>query len=155
MSEVTAERDLTIGDGTRVTLHFAVKLEDGSVVDSTFEREPATFEVGDGNLLEGFERSLLGLSAGHQESFVIKPENGFGAHNPNNIQTMARDEFGEDIDLVEGLMLSFADAQKAELPGVVTAFDEQEVTIDFNHPLAGRDIIFEVEIIAVQPAQVH
>ena len=68
---------------------------------------------------------------------------------------MPRDQFGPDIELEEGLMLSFADAQKAELPGVVREFDDQRVLIDFNHPLAGRDILFKVAVLNVEPAQVH
>lgn len=141
-----------IGEGSQVTLHFALKLDDGSVVDSTFDKTPATFVVGDGNLLPGFEKALLGLSAGAKDSFVIKPENGFGQANPNNLQDFPRDQFN-DIELVEGLMLSFADAQKAELPGVVKSFDEQTVVIDFNHPLSGRDVIFEVEVLEVADAE--
>ncbi len=147
--------ELMIGEGTQVTLHFALKLENGQVVDSNFDASPATFVVGDGNLLPGFERVLDGMAAGDKNTFVIKPEDAFGQSNPNNMQTMARDQFGEDIELVEGLMLSFADAQKAELPGVVHAFDEETVTIDFNHPLAGRNILFEVEILQVAPAVTH
>ena len=111
--------------------------------------------MGDGNLLDGFERALFGLSSGNKDTFVIKPENGFGQANPNNVQEISRAEFGDDIELVEGLMLSFADAQKSELPGVVQTFDDKTVTIDFNHPLAGRDVLFEVEIIDVQPVLVH
>ena len=137
-----------VGEGTQVTLHFALKLDDGSVIDSTFDKSPATFSVGDGSLLPGFEQALFGLEAGVKDSFVIKPENGFGQNNPNNLQEFPRDQFN-DIELVEGLMMSFADAQKAELPGVVKSFDDQTVTIDFNHPLSGRDIIFEVDILDV------
>ncbi len=144
---------LKVGPDTQVTLHFALKLEDGSVVDSTFDRKPATFTVGDGSLLKGFEESLFGMAAGEKDALIVKPEQGFGQHNPSNIQQMPRDQFGDDVELVEGLMLSFADAQKAELPGVVSSFDDQVVHIDFNHPLAGRDILFDVEIIDVQPAQ--
>ena len=142
----------TIGEGSQVTLHFALQLENGDVVDSTFDKTPASFAVGDGSLLPGFEKALFGLQAGEKGAFVIKPEDGFGAVNPNNRQQMPRDQFPEDIELVEGLMLSFADAQKAEMPGVVYEFDDKTVTIDFNHPLAGRDIVFEVEIINVAPA---
>ncbi|MBR9913096.1 MAG: peptidylprolyl isomerase [Gammaproteobacteria bacterium] len=147
--------DITIDEGTQVTLHFALKLDNGDVVDSNFGAQPATFVVGDGNLLPGFERVLFGLSAGAKDTFVIEPENGFGQSNPNNLQKIPRAQFGDDIELVEGLMLSFADAQKAELPGVVAAFDDETVTIDFNHPLAGRRILFEVEILAVAAAVKH
>lgn len=147
--------DLNIGPGAKVTLHFALKLDDGSIVDSTFEREPAVFTIGDGSLLEGFEQSIFGMSAGQKDVFVIKPEKGFGAPNPNNLQEMPRDQFDEGLELVEGLVLSFADARKSELPGVVKSFDDETVVIDFNHPLAGKDILFEVEIIAVEPSVTH
>lgn len=148
-------RDLTLGPGTRVTLHFSLKLENGEVIDSNFEKEPATFTVGDGNLLAGFEKALFGLQEGAREKFLIKPEDGFGQNNPNNIQEIPRAQFGPDIELSEGLMLSFADAQKAELPGVIRGFNEEMVFVDFNHPLAGRDIIFEVAILRIEPVQVH
>jgi len=147
--------ELSVGLGTQVTLHFAVKLADGDVVDSTFEGEPAQFIVGDGNLLEGFEQVLMGLTAGAHETFVIAPEDGFGQLNPQNIQVIERDQFDDAIELEEGLVLSFSDAQNAELPGVVTDFNEREVTIDFNHPLAGKKIHFEVQVIAVNPAVTH
>lgn len=147
--------EITIGPGTQVTLHFALTLDDGSTVDSTFETEPATFVVGDGNLLEGFEKNLLGLSAGAKETFLIKPEDSFGQPNPNNIQEILREDFPDDIELSEGLMISFADAQNAELPGVVIEYTDELVLVDFNHPLAGRDIQFMVEILAVEPTVRH
>lgn len=147
--------NLAIDEGTEVTLHFALKLENGDVIDSNFNSKPATFVVGDGNLLPGFERALAGMVAGEKNTFVIKPEDGFGQSNPNNMQVMPRSQFDDSVELVEGLMLSFADAQKAELPGIVAAFDDETVTIDFNHPLAGRDILFEVEILGVSPAVTH
>lgn len=148
-------RDLTVGPGTKVTLHFALRLNDCKVIDSNFEREPATFTVGDGNLLLGFEKAMYGLLEGDRETFIIKPENGFGQRNPNNVQEIARTQFSEEIELSEGLMLSFADAQRTELPGVVQKFNDDVVVVDFNHPLAGRDILFEVAILHIEPAQVH
>lgn len=147
--------NLTIGEGTQVTLHFALKLDGGDIVDSTFEGDPAQFTVGDGNLLEGFEQALFGLSAGDNETFVIPPEKGFGQANPNNVQEFKREDFAEDVELEKGLMLSFADAQNAELPGVVTDFNDENVTVDFNHPLAGKPINFEVKILQVDPAVKH
>ncbi|WP_049630968.1 peptidylprolyl isomerase [Cellvibrio sp. pealriver] len=148
-------RDLAIGPGTKITLHFALQLDNGDIVDSNFERDPATFTVGDGNLLPGFEKALFGMLEGEHKTLVIKPEDGFGQRNPNNIQEIARSQFSPDLELSEGLMLSFADAQKTELPGVVQRFDDEVVVVDFNHPLAGRDILFEVAIIKIEPVQVH
>jgi len=148
-------RDLVLGPGTTVTLHFALRLPGGEVIDSNFERDPATFTVGDGNLLLGFEKAIYGLQEGDKKTLVIKPEDSFGQRNPNNVQEIPRAQFGADIELSEGLMLSFADAQKTELPGVVRRFDDEVVVVDFNHPLAGREILFEVAILQIEPAQVH
>lgn len=146
---MTDMTELAIGPGTQVTLHFAIKMADGTLVDSTFDGSPATFSVGDGNLLPGFEQVLMGMCAGDEKEFPISPEQGFGQRNPNNIQEIPKNSFAEDIELEEGLMVSFADAQQAELPGVVAEVNDDVVKVDFNHPLAGRDLIFEVRIIAV------
>ena len=140
-----------IGPGKKVTLHFAIKLEDGQVVDSNFESKPATFAVGDGNLLPGFEQALHGMSVGDKGTLRIQPEQAFGMPNPSNVQTMPLDRFA-DMDLQPGLVLSFADAANGELPGVVKAIESDQVEIDFNHPLAGHTLYFEVEILQIQPA---
>lgn len=142
-------QELRIGPDKEVTLHFALKLENGDVVDSTFDKKPATFKVGDGNLLPGFEQAIYGLKAGDKRSLSISPEQGFGQGNPQNVQVMPRSQF-QDMELSEGLLVIFNDAANAELPGVVKAFDDSQVTIDFNHPLAGKALSFDVEIIAVK-----
>ncbi|MBB2495403.1 FKBP-type peptidyl-prolyl cis-trans isomerase [Aquipseudomonas ullengensis] len=140
-----------IGPDKEVTLHFALKLANGDVVDSTFDKSPATFKVGDGNLLPGFEAALFGFKAGDKRSLQIEPENAFGQPNPQNVQVMPRSQFA-DMELSEGLLVIFNDAANAELPGVVKAFDDAQVTIDFNHPLSGKTLSFDVEIIEVRPA---
>lgn len=147
--------DLTIGPGTQVTLYFSLSLEDGTVVDSNYETKPATFTVGDGNLLPGFEQALYGLSAGVEQQLLIPPEQGFGQHNPSNLQRVDRDDFPTGVTLEEGLVMTFSDAQNNELPGVVVSYDENTVDIDFNHPLAGRDVYFSVKILDVAPAITH
>ncbi|MGH1471408.1 MAG: FKBP-type peptidyl-prolyl cis-trans isomerase [Cellvibrionaceae bacterium] len=147
--------DLCIGEGTEVTLHFAIKLDDGSIVDSNFEKEPATFVVGDKNLLEGFEKLLHGLSAGEKATFDVLPEHGFGQRNPNNIQEISRDAFDDSMELTEGLVVSFADANNNELPGAVQSFTDDLVMVDFNHPLSGRNLVFDVEILEVKPSTTH
>ncbi|MCE1118275.1 MULTISPECIES: FKBP-type peptidyl-prolyl cis-trans isomerase [Pseudomonas] len=138
-----------IGQNTEVTLHFALHLENGDTVDSTFDKAPATFKVGDGNLLPGFESALFGFKAGDQRKLSIAPEQAFGQHNPQNVQVMPRSQF-EGMELSDGLLVIFNDAANTELPGVVKAFDDNQVTIDFNHPLAGKTLNFEVQILDVK-----
>ncbi len=141
--------DIRIGQHTEVTLHFALHLEDGNTVDSTFDKAPATFKVGDGNLLPGFENALFGLKAGDKRDLTVPPENAFGQPNPQNVQVMPRNQF-DGMELAEGLLVIFNDAANTELPGIVKAFDNQQVTVDFNHPLAGKPLRFEVQIIDVK-----
>ncbi|WP_339338008.1 FKBP-type peptidyl-prolyl cis-trans isomerase [uncultured Oceanicoccus sp.] len=142
--------DISIGTNSKVTLHFSLKLDDGSVIDSTFDREAATFVIGDGNLLEGFEKKIHGMKKGQQGSYTVLPEEGFGQPNPSNVQRFARTDFSADLVLAEGLVISFADASQSELPGVIKSIEGDTVTVDFNHPLAGKDIQFDVDIIDVQ-----
>ncbi|WP_369602872.1 FKBP-type peptidyl-prolyl cis-trans isomerase [Hahella sp. SMD15-11] len=142
--------DLYAGEGTRVTLHFALRLENGEVVDSTFERKPAVFEFGDGNLPEGFESYVRGMRAGERKRVQVPPEKAFGMPNPNNVQTFSRSDFPADVALEKGLVMSFADARHGEVPGVISAVDGDEVVVDFNHPLAGRTLDFEIQVIAVE-----
>lgn len=138
-----------IGQNTEVTLHFALRLENGDTVDSTFDKAPATFKVGDGSLLPGFEASIFGFKAGDKRTVEVLAENAFGQPNPQNVQIIPRSQF-QNMDLSEGLLVIFNDAANTELPGVVKAFDDAQVTIDFNHPLAGKTLSFEVEIFKVK-----
>lgn len=146
---------LKIDQETRVELNFALKLDDGQVVDSNFDRSPVSFEVGDGKLLPGFESRLYGLSAGDEASFEIPADDAFGPHNEDNIQRFDLDQFANAEELEPGLVLNFTDAAKGEVPGVIQAIDEEKVEVDFNHPLAGRSLIFDVKIHKVEPRTSH
>ncbi len=147
--------DIVAGPGTRVTMHFSLSLESGAVIDSNFDGDPATFVYGDGNLMPGFEDQILGMEEGETKEVLILPDIGFGQPNPDNIQEVKRSEFPENIELEIGLMLSFADAQSHERPGVIVDFNAKSVTVDFNHPLAGKNIVFKVQIVSIEPTVTH
>ncbi|MEX0605223.1 MAG: peptidylprolyl isomerase [Marinobacter sp.] len=145
--------ELPIDKGTRVTLNFALRFTDDEVIDTTFDKQPAVLEIGDENLPENFEAYLIGMKAGEKATHEVPPEKAFGQHNPSNMQMFKRSDFSADMVLDPGVMISFADARQQELPGVVQHVEGDQVTIDFNHPLAGRTLVFEVEIIDVELAQ--
>lgn len=147
--------EVSVGEGTRVFLNFSVGLEDGSEVDTNFGGDPVEFVVGDGSLLPGFERLLFGMVAGERQLFTVSPENAFGQPNENNIQIIPMDHFDSGEEVKEGIVFSFADASGAELPGLIVGFNEYEVTVDFNHPLAGRIILFDVLVHRVEPTELH
>jgi len=146
---------LPVGEGTRVHLNFSVSLEDGAEVDSNFGGEPVSFDVGDGSLLPGFERLLFGMTAGQRRLFTVAPDEAFGHAQADNVQRVPRSGFPPGQEPEVGLLFGFADASGGEVPGLVIAFDDDEVTVDFNHPLAGRTILFDVLVHRVEPREVH
>jgi FKBP-type peptidyl-prolyl cis-trans isomerase SlpA len=134
----------------RVTLHFAVLLESGEEVDTTRRARPASFDMGDGSVLPGFERALHGMRAGDDAQILLEPANAFGEHNPANVHVLDLSKFA-DIELEAGVMVSFA-APDGELPGIVKRVFTDTVEVDFNHPLAGRRVIFDVSVLKVEDA---
>ena len=139
----------SVNTSSHLTLNFALHHANGATIDSTFDKAPVELTIGDGNLLAGFEACLIGLMVGDHKTFTVAPENGFGQHNPANLQNLKRHQFGPDMVLEQGLVVSFSDAANTELPGVVKTIDGDDVVMDFNHPLAGVELKFEVQIITV------
>jgi FKBP-type peptidyl-prolyl cis-trans isomerase SlpA len=142
-----------IGLGRLVTLHFALHLENGEVIDSNFDKLPVTFTIGDGSLLPGFEQALSGLGAGATRAITLEPEQAFGPINEDNVQRFPLYQFPPDLGLAIGVMIEFADAAGNNQAGVVRSVDKQWVEVDFNHPLAGRRIRFSVHVHKVAEAE--
>ncbi|MFC4701864.1 FKBP-type peptidyl-prolyl cis-trans isomerase [Glaciecola siphonariae] len=140
-----------IGEKSQVILHFDLKLNDGSAVDSTrVNNKPAKMVMGDGSLTPNFEKCLLGLSVGDKKAFSINANDAFGMPNPDNIYHVDRTKFASDAELKEGMIMGFAQPDGSEVPGIIRSVAGHSVTVDFNHPLAGQDVIFDVEIIDVK-----
>lgn len=140
----------TIGSGCRVRLHYSIALEDGTIADSTWEEnDPLEFTLGDGTMVEGLELALIGLKAGDRQTLRIGPEHAYGFPDQDNVHVMPRGEFAEDMNLERGLIIGFTTPSGLEIPGTILEVDDAEVKVDFNHPLAGHEITFAVEILAV------
>lgn len=149
---------ITINPPSKVTLHFALRtqpagMQEPLVIDSTFDKQPATFVMGDGSLLPGFETKLLGLQAGDEKTFVLPPGEAFGEINPDSIHPLEIRQF-KGMELSEGLVVSFEGAGKRPMPGVVKQIAGNLVTVDFNHPLAGQSVHFVVKILGVENATI-
>ncbi len=150
---INPNEDTRIAHGSLVKLHFEVSLENGTIIDSTFNRDaPVSLTIGDESLLPGFEQVLMNLRAGDTRSAHLEPEQAFGEWNPENIQHFSRTQFALVADNPEiGMMVEFEDKGKNTLPGTISAIDEDQVEVDFNHPLAGQDVLFKVKIFKVTP----
>ena len=151
MSEIINPNDETrIEDGSKVQLHFSVAIENGVEIDNTRSRDgPVSLVIGDVNLLPGFEKALFGLRAGDRRTVSLPPEDAFGEWNPENVQRFDTVKFEQRPEV--GHMIEFEDKAKASLFGVVMSVADDITEIDFNHPLAGKNITFAVEIFKVTP----
>nr|WP_216599551.1 FKBP-type peptidyl-prolyl cis-trans isomerase [Vibrio sp. 03-59-1] len=141
----------TIQKESAVTLHFTIKLSDGSVADSTHSMDkPAKLVIGDGSLSDSFEQCLIGLQVGEKQAIELKAEDAFGMPNPDNIHHMDRAKFVGDAEVEVGTIMAFSGPDGMEIPGIIADIAGDSVTVDFNHPLAGQDVTFEVEILSVE-----
>ncbi len=155
---MTNKSETPITIGAQVTLHFSLALTNGDLIDSNFGKNEATFRVGDGNMLPGFEQILLGLQAQDEVDQTIPAAQAFGRPNPRNEQLLPLEKFDhlledELVPTEVGSVVSFKDPGGFDLPGVVKEIGEKTIKIDFNHPLAGKDIVFKAKILSILPAE--
>ncbi len=146
---MTARDAVCIDYGARVGLRYRLTLADGTRVDESGEGEPLSFSVGDGTLEQGLEARLLGLRAGARATFYLAPGEAFGFADPEAVHRMPREDFPPDMVIAPGAVVSFAAPSGLEVAGTVVEVAEQEVKVDFSHPLAGRALVFEVEVLEV------
>lgn len=142
-----------IEEDSIVTMHFDLRLKDGSVAESTRNvGKPFTFEMGKDFFSPKLEAQLLGLDIGAKPKIMLLPEDAFGESHPANIYQVPRTQFKGDLaeQLEVGLIVTFTQPDGREIPGVIRALEASEVTVDFNHPLAGQVVLFDIEIIDVQ-----
>ena len=135
---------------TIATVHYIGTLpDDGSEFDSSKGKEPLSFLVGHGQMIPGFEEEMMGATVGEKRIFTLAPERAYGLRNEDGIQKGPRSQFPQDIKV--GITL-IAETEMGQVPITVSAIEGDEVTIDMNHPLAGKALRFEVEVIKVRNA---
>ncbi len=139
-----------ITQGSRVRLHYTLSLADGHVVETTRDASPAAHVMGNGDWLPVLEDRLLGLRTGESRRFEISAAD-VGMSETSEPQVMPRDEFPPELNLEAGQVIGFALPSGEEIPGTILEISEYEVIVDFSHPLAGRDLVWEVEILEVMP----
>jgi FKBP-type peptidyl-prolyl cis-trans isomerase SlpA len=138
-----------VGD-SKVTLHFSLALTDGTEALSTFDEEPMEIRMGDGTFKAGMEMALYGLKAGDEQTLTLTPEQAYGFPNDELIQDMPLSDFGNGMTPEVGQIIAFSLPNGDETPGAVIGIDDDMVTVDFNHPLSGHDVVFRVKILEVE-----
>lgn len=140
----------TVEKGKIVQVHYKGTLENGEVFDSSQDNEPLEVAVGQGQLISGFEDALMGMSVNEKKVFTLPPEEAYGRRNEEATRTFSRDEVPQELSVEKGQMVAVTTPQGEQIPAKVVDVDEQGLTIDFNHPLAGETLIFEVEVVGIQ-----
>jgi FKBP-type peptidyl-prolyl cis-trans isomerase SlpA len=132
---------------SRVLADVTVKLKDGSIADSTkVNGKPTWLVLGDGSFSPAFEDYLLEKKAGDNLAFELSADDAFGVSNPDQIHFMDISQFPQDIELKEGAIIAFDQPGGGQVPGVIRQVQGGSVKVDFNHPLAGESVVFEIEI---------
>ena len=134
---------------SRVTLYYRLGLTDDQILEDNFDDEPMTVTLGRGEMAEGLELALIGLSSGDEQTIDIGPDLAFGYIDEALFRALPRIEFDPDLELEAGLIIEFANEDGDTLPGTILDFNEDEVRIDLNHPLAGQTVRYSVKIVAV------
>jgi len=135
--------------GSRVRLHLSLAFTDGTEALSTFGEEPLECELGDGTLMPGMELALYGLRAGDTQTLTLGPEQAYGPHDDQLVQELPRNDFPAGLEPEPGQVIGFSTPGGEEAPGTILAVEEDRVQVDFNHPLAGHEVVFRVEILEV------
>jgi peptidylprolyl isomerase len=135
--------------GDNVSIHYTGTLQDGTTFDSSEGREPLAFEVGSGQIIPGLDQALPGMEVGEKKQVEVAAENAYGDVNPEMRQAVPREGIPADIPLDIGTQLQMQTPDGQALPVTVVAVDEEKVTLDANHPLAGKDLTFDIELVAI------
>ena len=141
----------TIENGTTVVLHYRGTFTDGTEFDSSHGRgEPMTVSIGTGQLIPGFENNLQGLTTGDTHTFTVGPDEGYGNRIEEATTTLSRSVFPDDFQFTEGMTVPLQGPDGNSVLATLTEIRDTEVTADLNHPMAGKDLTFEVEILEVR-----
>lgn len=135
--------------GDTVKVHYTGRLQDGTVFDSSLDREPLEFTVGEGHVIPGFEEAVKGMNVGEQRSSEIPVEQAYGPRRDDLVLEVDRDQIPAEVELELGQQLQISQPNGQPVPVTVTDISGSTVTLDANHPLAGQDLIFDLKLVEI------
>ena len=135
--------------GNTVKVHYTGKLDNGMVFDSSGERESLEFTIGNGQLIKDFEEAVVGMTVGDMKTIKIATAEAYGVHRSELVINIDKSQFPDNIDPKEGLQLDLSNPDGNDLKAIITSVGEDSVTLDANHPLAGEDLTFDIELMEI------
>lgn len=139
----------SVKNGNTVKVHYTGRFEDGIIFDSSVGGDPLEFTLGGHEVIQGFEEAALGMNIGDKKTVSIKPEDAYGPYNESLVVEMPKEYIPEDVSPELGMRLIIVDNNGEELPVVVSEIHEDAIRLDANHPLAGKTLVFDIELIEV------
>jgi peptidylprolyl isomerase len=135
--------------GDTVKVHYTGKLQDGEIFDTSVGANPLEFTIGSGELIEGFESSVLGMEVGTKKTIEVPPENAYGKHSEELVAEVEREKLPSHIAAEVGQALQITQPNGKTINVVMTDVTENKVKLDANHPLAGKKLTFEIELVDI------
>jgi FKBP-type peptidyl-prolyl cis-trans isomerase 2 len=140
----------TAKSGDTVLVHYTGKLQDGSVFDTSEEREPLEFRLGDGDIIPGFQDAILGMLLGETKTTAIPPEAAYGPHRAEMVLEFGMDQVPDDMEPQVGHRLELQTMTGEAVPARVVEVSENSIKVDANHPLAGEKLTFEIRLVEIK-----
>ena len=138
-------------NGDKVKVHYHGRLRTGETFDSSEGRDPLEFEVGAGQMIKGFDEGVKGMQVGDKKTVEIDASDAYGQREDGNMIEFPKDQFPTDMKPEEGMQLMLSNDQGQQFPVQVAEVKEDSVVLDANHPLAGQDLIFDIEMVNIEP----
>jgi FKBP-type peptidyl-prolyl cis-trans isomerase 2 len=139
--------NMPVKDGDRIKVEYEGSLSDGTVFDSSEDGGPLEFIVGSGEVIGGFEKAVIGMEIGDESTVTLDPADAYRDADPDLIMTIPKDNFPEDLEA--GIMVLIEDDSGTKVPALITEIGEETITLDLNHPLAGKTLTFTIKIIEI------
>ena len=136
--------------GDTVLMHYSGSFPDGTKFDTSEGREPLEFTLGEGQIIPGLDNAVTGMSVGEEKSVTVSPDEAYGQRDPQRIQAVPRAQFPDHIPTEPGTQLQMQTPEGQTIPVVIADANETEVTLDANHPLAGQELTFDVELVEIK-----
>lgn len=138
-----------IKKGDKVKIEYTGTFDDGQVFDTSEGKQPLEFEVGSGQIIKGIDEGIVGMEKGEEKEIKVQPKDAYGEHTPDMIRKVPRDKLPADQEPKPGMMLALTTPNGQQIPAKITDVSDKEITIDLNHPLAGKSLNFKIKVVDI------
>jgi peptidylprolyl isomerase len=144
-----------VENGDFVNVEYKGTLENGKVFDTSHGRQPLEIQMGAGHLIKGFENELMGMALNEKKVFTLAPEDAYGQRDENQTQSFPISEAPPGMNLQIGMTIGLTTPEGHQVPARIVHLDDEKLTLDFNHPLAGESLTFEIEVVGISSTPIQ